>query len=50
MAIADYDQQAFVKKYVIDENGSRFVSLNKKYDNMPIDESHETSIFGVVVL
>ncbi|WP_349517293.1 XRE family transcriptional regulator [Leuconostoc mesenteroides] len=50
IVIADYDQQAFVKKYVSDESGSRFVSLNKKYDDMPIDESHETSIFGVVVL
>lgn len=50
IVIADYDQQAFVKKYVSDESGSRFVSLNKKYDDMPIDESHESSIFGVVVL
>lgn len=50
IVIADYDQQAFVKKYVSDESGSRFVSLNKKYDDMPIDENHETSIFGVVVL
>ena len=50
IVIADYDQQAFVKKYVSDENGSRFVSLNKKYDDMPIDENHESSIFGVVVL
>ena len=50
IVIANYDQQAFVKKYVNDENGSRFVSLNKKYDDMSIDETHETSIFGVVVL
>jgi SOS-response transcriptional repressors (RecA-mediated autopeptidases) len=50
IVIADYDQQAFVKKYVSDESGSRFVSLNKKYDDMPIDENHESSIFGVVVL
>lgn len=50
IVIANYDQQAFVKKYVSDESGSRFVSLNKKYDDMSIDESHETSIFGVVVL
>jgi len=50
IVIADYDQQAFVKKYVSDENGSRFVSLNKKYDDMVIDENHESSIFGVVVL
>ncbi|WP_243116498.1 S24 family peptidase [Leuconostoc mesenteroides] len=34
----------------MDENGSRFVSFNKKYEDMPIDESHETSIFGVIVL
>lgn len=50
IVIADYDQQAFVKKYVSDESGSRFVSLNKKYDDMVIDENHESSIFGVVVL
>lgn len=50
IVIADYDQQAFVKKYVSDESGSRFVSLNKKYDDMPIDGNHESSIFGVVVL
>ena len=50
IVIANYDQQAFVKKYVSDESGSRFVSLNKKYDDMPIDENHESSIFGVVVL
>ncbi|GMA70722.1 helix-turn-helix domain-containing protein [Leuconostoc litchii] len=50
IVIADYDQQAFVKKYVSDESGSRFVSLNKKYDDMTIDENHESSIFGVVVL
>ncbi len=50
IVIADYDQQAFVKKYVSDESGSRFVSLNKKYDDMPINENHESSIFGVVVL
>lgn len=50
IVIANYDQQAFVKKYVSDESGSRFVSLNKKYDDMPIDGNHESSIFGVVVL
>ncbi|KAA8371926.1 S24 family peptidase [Leuconostoc carnosum] len=50
IVIADYDQQAFVKKYVSDEHGARFVSLNKKYDDMPINANHESSIFGVVVL
>ena len=50
IVIADYDQQAFVKKYVSDEHGARFVSLNKKYEDMIIDEEHELSIFGVVVL
>ena len=50
IVIADYDQQAYVKKYVNDEKGARFVSLNKSYDDMPIDETHETQIIGVVVL
>ncbi len=48
--IADYDHQAYVKKFMRDENGCRLVSLNKKYDDLPINEEHETSIFGVVVL
>ncbi|CUW12514.1 MULTISPECIES: XRE family transcriptional regulator [Leuconostoc] len=48
--IADYDHQAYVKKYMRDETGCRLVSLNKKYDDMLIDEEHELSIFGVVVL
>ncbi|MBZ6004067.1 LexA family transcriptional regulator [Leuconostoc gelidum subsp. aenigmaticum] len=48
--IANYDHQAYVKKYMRDENGCRLVSLNKKYDDMLIDEEHELSIFGVVVL
>lgn len=47
--IADYDHQAFVKKFMRDENGARLVSLNKKYSDMLIDEEHELSIFGVVV-
>lgn len=50
VVIANYDQQAYVKKYVNDENGIRLVSLNKKYEDMPINASHEMSIFGVVVL
>ncbi|WP_349551313.1 XRE family transcriptional regulator [Leuconostoc pseudomesenteroides] len=50
VVIANYDQQAYVKKYVNDGNGIRLVSLNKKYEDMPINESHEMSIFGVVVL
>lgn len=47
--IADYDHQAFVKKFMRDEHGARLVSLNKKYPDMLIDEDHELSIFGVVV-
>lgn len=47
--IADYDHQAFVKKFMRDEHGARLVSLNKKYPDMLIDEEHELSIFGVVV-
>lgn len=50
VVIAYYDNQAYVKKYVNDEKGVRFVSLNKSYDDMPIDETHETQIIGVVVL
>ncbi|MCT4388184.1 XRE family transcriptional regulator, partial [Leuconostoc pseudomesenteroides] len=37
-------------KFVSDDSGARFVSLNKKYDDMPINANHETSILGVVVL
>lgn len=48
--IADYDHQAYVKKFMRYENGCRLVSLNKKYNDLPINEEHETSIFGVVVL
>lgn len=47
--IANYDQQAYVKKFMCDENGCWLVSLNKKYGDMPIDSKHETSILGVVV-
>lgn len=47
--IADYDHQAFVKKFMRDEHGARLVSLNKKYPDMLIDDDHELSIFGVVV-
>ncbi|AQN79926.1 repressor [Leuconostoc garlicum] len=47
--IADYDHQAFVKKFMRDEHGARLVSLNKNYPDMLIDEEHELSIFGVVV-
>lgn len=50
IVIADYDQQAYVKKLIKDDNGCRLVSLNKKYDDMPIGDNHEMSIFGVVVL
>lgn len=50
VVIAYYDNQAYVKKYVNDEKGARFVSLNKNYEDMPIDETHEAQIIGVVVL
>ncbi|MBX8456270.1 XRE family transcriptional regulator [Apilactobacillus kunkeei] len=50
IVIADYDGQAYVKKFVSDDSGCRLVSLNKKYDDLPIDENHEMSLFGVVVL
>ncbi|MDI6650913.1 S24 family peptidase, partial [Leuconostoc suionicum] len=48
--IADYDHQAYVKKFMRDENGCRLVSLNKKYKGLPINDEHKMSIFGVVVL
>lgn len=50
IVIADYDGQAYVKKFVADDNGCRLVSLNKKYNDMPINGEHEFSIFGVVIL
>lgn len=50
IVIADYDGQAYVKKFVQDDNGCRLVSLNKKYHDLPIDEEHEMSLFGIVVL
>lgn len=50
IVIADYDEQAYVKKFVSDGNGCRLVSLNKKYNDMPINDQHEFSIFGIVIL
>ncbi|MBU7455720.1 helix-turn-helix domain-containing protein [Leuconostoc fallax] len=50
IVVVDYDQQAYVKKYISDEHSKRFVSLNKKYDDMPINVDHEAKAFGVVVL
>lgn len=50
IVIADYDGQAYVKKFVADDNGCRLVSLNKKYNDMPINGEHEFSIFGIVIL
>lgn len=50
IVIADYDGQAYVKKFVADDNGCRLVSLNKKYNDMPVNEQHEFSIFGIVIL
>lgn len=50
IVIADYDGQAYVKKFVADDNGCRLVSLNKNYNDLPINEEHEFSIFGVVIL
>ncbi|WP_148666541.1 S24 family peptidase, partial [Fructobacillus tropaeoli] len=50
IVIADYDGQAYVKKFVADDNGCHLVSLNKKYNDMPVNEQHEFSIFGIVIL
>lgn len=50
IVIADYDGQAYVKKFVHDSEGCRLVSLNKKYHDLPIDNEHEMSLFGIVVL
>ncbi|CAH1855699.1 XRE family transcriptional regulator [Convivina intestini] len=50
IVIADYDGQAYVKKFMHDDISCRLVSLNKNYQDLPIDDSHELSIFGVVIL
>ncbi|WP_338354315.1 S24 family peptidase [Fructobacillus tropaeoli] len=50
IVIADYDGQAYVKKFLQDDNSCRLVSLNKKYHDLPINEQHEFSIFGIVIL
>lgn len=50
IVVVDYDHQAYVKKFVRDENSCRLVSLNKDYKDMPIDEEHDIRIYGTVVL
>ncbi|MDF7627087.1 XRE family transcriptional regulator [Lactobacillaceae bacterium L1_55_11] len=50
IVIADYDHQAFVKKYIHDQNGRRLVSLNPNYPDLSIDRNHEITIMGAVVL
>ncbi|MCX7578174.1 LexA family transcriptional regulator [Leuconostoc falkenbergense] len=50
IVVVDYDHQAYVKKFVRDENSCRLVSLNKEYKDMPIDEEHDIRIYGTVVL
>ena len=50
IVIANYNGESYVKKFMNDEKGMRLVSLNKNYNDLPVDEDHPLSIFGVVVL
>ncbi|CAK8054338.1 helix-turn-helix domain-containing protein [Eupransor demetentiae] len=50
IVIANYDQQAYVKKYIDDKAGRRLVSLNANYPDLPIEAGHEVSLLGVVIL
>lgn len=50
IVIANYDHQAYVKKYIHDQEGRRLVSLNPDYADLVIDDRHDVSIMGRVVL
>lgn len=43
------DGNAYVKKFQNNENGTYLVSLNKKYDPIPITENNSFKIFGRVL-
>jgi SOS-response transcriptional repressors (RecA-mediated autopeptidases) len=50
IVIANVNGEGFVKKLVSDENGIRLISLNKKYDDIVINEHDDFSILGIVIL
>lgn len=43
------DGNAYVKKFQNNENGTYLVSLNKKYDPVPVTENNSFKIFGRVL-
>lgn len=43
------DGNAYVKKFQNNENGTYLVSLNKKYDSIPVTENNSFKIFGRVL-
>ena len=43
------DGNAYVKKFQNNENGTYLVSLNKKYDPIPVTENNSFNIFGRVL-
>lgn len=43
------DGNAYVKKFQNNENGTYLVSLNKKYNPIPVTENNSFKIFGVTV-
>lgn len=43
------DGNAYVKKFQNNENGTYLVSLNKKYDPIPVTENNSFKIFGRVM-
>lgn len=43
------DGNAYVKKFQNNENGTYLVSLNKKYDPIPVTENNSFKIFGRVL-
>ena len=45
----DMDGNAYVKKFQNNENGTYLVSLNKKYNPIPVTENNSFKIFGRVL-
>ena len=43
------DGNAYVKKFQNNENGTYLVSLNKKYNPIPVTENNSFKIFGRVL-
>jgi len=50
IVIANYNGDGFVKKFVKDDNSVKLISLNKKYDDIVVNEHDEFRILGVVAL